>query len=123
MVKRKRGGRKQKSNALLTDIRQKDAEAAPTRRRRTAALLPVSEPRKPSTRRAALQSENTPTATPTPEPEAEPRKRRARNTAKVAVAEEDEANNDEEVWVSFIFSSEPTLTLSLGCYAQTHEAR
>lgn len=123
VVKRKRGGRKQKSNALLTDIRQKDAEAAPTRRRRTAALLPVSEPRKPSTRRAALQSENTPTATPTPEPEAEPRKRRARNTAKVAVAEEDEANNDEEVWVSFIFSSEPTLTLSLGCYAQTHEAR
>ncbi|KAI0090412.1 hypothetical protein BDY19DRAFT_771185 [Irpex rosettiformis] len=96
VVKRKRGGRKQKNNALLTDIRQRDAEAAPTRRRKGGGSLPVPEPRKPSTRRAVLQSENTPTATPTPEPESEPRRRRARNTAKVTAPEEEETNNDED---------------------------
>lgn len=81
---RRRTGR-QKGNGLLSDIRQHDAEVhgdfddsasytgRPTRGRRTIA----PEPRKPSSRRNALQLEDATTATPTPEPEARPKRRRA----------------------------------------------
>ncbi|KAJ7792950.1 hypothetical protein B0H14DRAFT_2393951 [Mycena olivaceomarginata] len=81
---RRRTGR-QKGNGLLSDIRQHDAEVhgdfddsasytgRPTRGRRTIA----PEPRKPSSRRNALQLEEATTATPTPEPEARPKRRRA----------------------------------------------
>ncbi|KAI0696813.1 hypothetical protein BC835DRAFT_838895 [Cytidiella melzeri] len=95
IVKRKRGGRKQKSNALLADIRQKDDETATPPQRKRTALLPVQEPKRPP-RRSTLQFEHTPTATPTPEPELEPRKRRGRITARASGQDEDEVNNDEE---------------------------
>ncbi|KAI0346657.1 hypothetical protein BDW22DRAFT_790240 [Trametopsis cervina] len=94
-IKRKRGSRKQKSNALLADIRQKDDEATVPPRRRRTVLLPLPEPRRPSARRSALQSEHTPTATPTPEPEPD-RKRRKRASARVAFPNEEENNNEDQ---------------------------
>lgn len=95
-VKRKRGGRKHKSNGLLSDIRQRDDEVSSTgRRRRGADFLPIPEPRKTSTRRAAIQFENTPTATPTPEPEGEPRKRRRRAVVRASVTGQEDGNDDQ----------------------------
>lgn len=90
--RRRRRTDKRKGNALLTDIRQHDADmhrdsaspaltgsgrAARGKAASTSAMGPPEprEPRRPSARRAQL--ETTPTSTPTPEPEARPRKRRA----------------------------------------------
>ncbi|RDB29981.1 Uncharacterized protein C22E12.19 [Hypsizygus marmoreus] len=89
--KRKRKGTgKKKGNALLTDIRQHDAEVrdsgSSSRTGRAArgkkTMPPPSEPKKTvaSRRRGAVQLEVTPSAgseTPTPEPETRSRRRRA----------------------------------------------
>ena len=102
VTKRKRGGRKQKSNALLADIRKRDDEVSasgPGRRRRAPApSLPNLETRKGSGRRVAVvaQADQTPNGTPTPEPDAEPRKRKRRIIAR-AVATEQEDGTEELV--------------------------
>ncbi|KAH9932874.1 uncharacterized protein B0H18DRAFT_984374 [Fomitopsis serialis] len=107
--KRKRGGGrggKKKGNALLEDIRKHDAEVSrnstasgsTTRRRRGAQTAENGEPvpRRASTRKSAIQAENSPGTTPTPDPDPEPRKRRrtAKPTARAAAAAEQEVDED-----------------------------
>lgn len=93
-TKRKRGGRKQKGNALLADIIRRDEEVSvntPARRRRAEASNNTETRRQPARRGAAfVQAEQTPNGTPTPEPDGEPRKRRRRVTARAAVMDLDE---------------------------------
>ena len=106
VTKRKRGGRKQKSNALLADIRKRDDEvsASGSSRRRRAPATTASDLRKTTSRRAAIavaQAEQTPNGTPTPEPDNEPRKRRRRVvTARAAAAVEQEDGAEETVRMS-----------------------
>ncbi len=95
--KRRRGGRKQKSNALLADILKRDDEVHATdgsnRRKRTSVVPGVELRRGP--RRNVILADHTPTGTPTPEPEAESRKRKRRITVRTADSvEQDEVNED-----------------------------
>ncbi|KAH9836163.1 uncharacterized protein C8Q71DRAFT_708990 [Rhodofomes roseus] len=110
--KRKRGGGrggKKKGNALLEDIRKHDAEVSrgstsngPSTRRRRG--VPIGEngeplPRRASTRKSAVQAENSPGTTPTPDPDPEPRKRRraAKPTARAVAAAEQEVDDETAV--------------------------
>ncbi|GJE85141.1 hypothetical protein PsYK624_012190 [Phanerochaete sordida] len=99
-TKRKRGGRKQKSNALLTDIRKRDEEASANgtaRRRRAPPATTSAEPRRrPGRPSVATIQEEPATGTPTPEPENEPRKRRRRAPPRVVATEQEEAAAIEE---------------------------
>lgn len=114
--KRKRGGGrggKKKGNALLEDIRKHDAEVSrdstpsgPTTRRRRGAQPATNEngeplPRRASTRKSAVQVENSPGTTPaaTPDPDPEPRRRRRapRPTARAVVIAEPEVEEDATV--------------------------
>ena len=93
--RRKRGGRKQKSNALLADIMKHDEEvnahAGSGKRRRT---VPLPGEQKRSRRGAATHATQTPTDTPTPEPDAEPRKRKRRAATKTTVFAGQEDHDD-----------------------------
>ncbi|THG93035.1 hypothetical protein EW026_g8082 [Hermanssonia centrifuga] len=98
--KRRRGGRKQKSNALLADILKRDDEVHATdgsnRRKRTSVVPGVELRRGP--RRNVILADHTPTGTPTPEPEAESRKRKRRITVRTADSvEQDEVNEDVDM--------------------------
>ncbi|KZT07101.1 uncharacterized protein LAESUDRAFT_758902 [Laetiporus sulphureus 93-53] len=103
--KRKRGGRraaKKKANALLTDIRDHDAEvlrgsttSGYATRRKRAPRNTDGESRRPAvSRRSTAQAGNS--TTPTPDPEVEPRRRRrtTRPTARAVAAMEQEAEEE-----------------------------
>ncbi|OBZ67717.1 hypothetical protein A0H81_12347 [Grifola frondosa] len=100
--KRKRNGRagKQKSNALLTDIRQHDDEVSrasnaggSTSRRKRGAPTQASELRRTASRKSTTQSTPTPTPTPDPEP-ARRTRRRANPSARAAAAMEQDGFED-----------------------------
>ncbi|EKM57593.1 uncharacterized protein PHACADRAFT_251288 [Phanerochaete carnosa HHB-10118-sp] len=99
-VKRKRGGRKQKSNALLADIRKRDEETfanGTSRRRRVPPAAANGESKRATARRcAAIVQEDPATGTPTPEPENEPRKRRRRAPQRIMAADQDETVEEAE---------------------------
>lgn len=94
--KRRRGGRKHKSNALLTDILKHDDEvhagSASGTRRKTVPL--PGETRRG--RRSANHDKQTPTETSTPEPDSvDGRKRKRRTTAKAVASAELDLTNEE----------------------------
>ena len=108
--KRRRGGRragKQKGNALLTDIRQHDAEVSrdstpdgrTSRRRRAAVPQNNVEARRTATRRTASQRDTSPTplSTPDPEPEAKRRRRKVNLTARAVTSVEQETMAEHDV--------------------------
>jgi hypothetical protein len=87
--RKRRGMGRKKGNGLLADIALHDLEvhrgsgvASPfsasvgTRAPRGRKTVVPSELKKPTSRRAAVQFEDTPTSTPTPEPESRPRRRK-----------------------------------------------
>jgi hypothetical protein len=87
--RKRRGMGRKKGNGLLADIALHDLEvhrgssaASPssgsivTRAPRGRKAMPPPEAKKPPSRRAAVQFEDTPTSTPTPEPESRPRRRK-----------------------------------------------
>lgn len=112
--KRRRTG-KQKGNALLTDIREHDAEVhrdlASTllngRQTRARKQTVIEQPRKPSRRTTVVQFEGNSTATPTPEPETRPKRRRVIPTSRMALAADD---GDEDGTVRIVVCSTTSST-------------
>ncbi|THH21143.1 hypothetical protein EW146_g340 [Bondarzewia mesenterica] len=105
--KKRRGGRgtgKKKGNALLTDIRQHDAEVSrDTSSKRGGRKRKGGESRRAPRRSTAPtpQTEPTPLSTPTPDPEGEARPKRRRGATRVTtaaaattIAETEEADGD-----------------------------
>lgn len=113
--KRRRGGRKHKSNALLTDIMKHDDEvhagSASGTRRKTVPL--PGETRRG--RRSANHDKQTPTETSTPEPDSvDGRKRKRRTTAKAVPSADQDLTNEEGV--SALFQTiNPSYSMFAGC--------
>lgn len=129
--RKRRGAGKRKGNALLTDIRQHDAEVhrdsgsnGPVTRRKRGGMPTTGDSRRaPSSRRSTVHLEPTPTSTPTPEPEGRPKRRRAPLPATRVTAQN---NLDEESTVGrkrlscvpvfcLIFSSVARARTPTGC--------